>query len=108
MYEITRRELIFSSAAAAAAFGLNGRLAFLGVAHAQTATERGFHRYSVGSIEVTALYDGVWEKAHDPAFIVASTSTVLAELRAVLGARGGPSAAATARSGCDGRAACEK
>ena len=69
MYEITRRDLILSSAAAAAALGLNGRVAFLGTAHAQTAPERGFHRYSVGSIEVTALYDGVWEKPHDPAFI---------------------------------------
>ena len=61
--------LILSSAAAVAALGLNGRVAFLGTAHAQTTMERGFHRYSVGSIEVTALCDGVWEKAHDPAFI---------------------------------------
>jgi myo-inositol-1(or 4)-monophosphatase len=44
----------------------------------------------------------------DPAFIVASTPAVLAELRGVLGARGGPSAAMAARSGCEGRAACEK
>ena len=29
----------------------------------------GFHKYKVGSIEVTALYDGIWEKPHDPAFI---------------------------------------
>jgi glyoxylase-like metal-dependent hydrolase (beta-lactamase superfamily II) len=69
MYEISRRDLILSSAAAAAVLGLNSRVAFLGVAHAQTAMERGFHRYNVGSIEVTALYDGVWEKAHDPNFI---------------------------------------
>ena len=69
MYEITRRDLILSSAAAGVVFGLNNRVAFLGVAHAQTAMERGFHRYNVGSIEVTALYDGVWEKAHDPGFI---------------------------------------
>lgn len=69
MYEISRRDLILSSAAAAAVLGLNSRVAFLGVAHAQTAMERGFHRYNVGSIEVTALYDGVWEKPHDPNFI---------------------------------------
>jgi glyoxylase-like metal-dependent hydrolase (beta-lactamase superfamily II) len=25
--------------------------------------------YKVGSVEVTALYDGIWEKPHDPAFI---------------------------------------
>ncbi len=69
MYEITRRNLILSSAAAAAVLGLDRRVAFLGTAHAQTAMERGFHRYNVGSIEVTALSDGMWERAHDPAFI---------------------------------------
>jgi glyoxylase-like metal-dependent hydrolase (beta-lactamase superfamily II) len=26
-------------------------------------------KYKVGSAEVTAVYDGIWEKAHDPAFI---------------------------------------
>ena len=29
----------------------------------------GFYRYKVGSIEVTAVYDGIWRKPHDPAFI---------------------------------------
>ena len=60
MFEMTRRQVIFSAAATAAAFGLNGRLAFLGAAHAQTAMERGFHKYSIGSIEVTAVSDGMW------------------------------------------------
>jgi glyoxylase-like metal-dependent hydrolase (beta-lactamase superfamily II) len=69
MNQMTRREVIFSAAATAAAFGLGGRLSFLGTAYAQTAMERGFHRYNVGSIEVTAIYDGVWEKPHDPNFI---------------------------------------
>ena len=69
MYEITRRKLILSSAAAAAVLGLDRRVAFLGPVHAQTAMERGFHRYNVGSIEVTALSDGMWERAHDPNFI---------------------------------------
>jgi glyoxylase-like metal-dependent hydrolase (beta-lactamase superfamily II) len=88
MFEMTRRDLIVSSAAAAAAaFGLNGRVAFLGVAHAQTAMERGYHRYSVGSIEVTALYDGVWERAHDPAFIKNAT---VEETKAALAAAGLP------------------
>jgi glyoxylase-like metal-dependent hydrolase (beta-lactamase superfamily II) len=69
MYEISRRDLILSSAAAAAVLGLNSRVAFLGVAHAQMAMERGYHRYNVGSIEVTAVSDGMWERAHDPNFI---------------------------------------
>jgi len=69
MFEMTRREMIFSAAATAAAFGLNGRLSFFGTAHAQTAMDRGFHRYNVGDIEVTAISDGLWEKAHDANFI---------------------------------------
>jgi glyoxylase-like metal-dependent hydrolase (beta-lactamase superfamily II) len=69
MYQISRRHLILSSAAATAVFGLNSRLVFLGMAQAQTALERGYYRYNVGSIEVTALFDGVWEKPHDPNFI---------------------------------------
>ena len=73
MYEMTRRDLIISSAAAAAVLGLNGRVAFLGTAHAQKAMEQGFHRYKVGDIEITALYDGQWEKAHDPGFIKNAT-----------------------------------
>jgi glyoxylase-like metal-dependent hydrolase (beta-lactamase superfamily II) len=88
MYEITRRGLIISSAAAAAAaLGLNGRVAFLGVAHAQTAMERGFHRYNVGSIEVTALYDGMWERAHDPSFI---KNVTVDQTKAALAAAGLP------------------
>jgi glyoxylase-like metal-dependent hydrolase (beta-lactamase superfamily II) len=87
MYELTRRDLIISSAAAAAVVGLKGRVAFVGVAHAQTAMERGFHRYNVGSIEVTAFYDGVWEKAHDPAFIKNAT---VGETKAALAAAGLP------------------
>ena len=85
MYEITRRELIISSAAAAGVLGLNGRLAFLGVAHAQKAVEQGFYRYKVGTIEVTALYDGVWEKSHDPAFI---KNVTVDETKAALAAGG--------------------
>ena len=37
----------------------------------------GFSSYNVGSAEVTALYDGIWEKPHDPDFISnASTDDV--------------------------------
>ena len=40
-------------------------------AHAQRRPDagKGFHKYKVGSVEVTALYDGIWKKPHDPAFI---------------------------------------
>jgi glyoxylase-like metal-dependent hydrolase (beta-lactamase superfamily II) len=85
MYEISRRNLILSSAAAAAVFGLDRGIAFLGTAHAQTAKEQGFYRYKVGAIEITALSDGVWEKAHDPAFIRNAT---VEQTKAALAAAG--------------------
>ena len=88
MYEITRRDLIISSAAAAALLGLNGRVAFIGTAHAQKAMEQGFHRYKVGDIEITALYDGVWEKGHDPGFI---KDVTVDQTKAALAAAGLPS-----------------
>jgi len=73
-----------SAAVAAAAFGLDGPLAIS--APARTAktpdpTPR-FHRFKVGTAECTALYDGIWEKAHDPLFFsnatVEQTKTALA------------------------------
>ncbi len=43
----------------------------------------GHYKYKVGSIEVTAVYDGIWRKPHDPAFIkgvsVEETKTALAK-----------------------------
>jgi glyoxylase-like metal-dependent hydrolase (beta-lactamase superfamily II) len=87
MSQMTRRELIFSSAAAAVAFGLGGRMVFPGLAQAQQAMAQGFHRYNVGSIEVTALSDGLWEKAHDPNFIKGAT---VDETKAALAAAGLP------------------
>ena len=79
MTNVSRRNLVFSAGAAAAAFGLNGPLEFLSPAFAQKAGSgsgsgtapkvMGFKRFKVGDVEVTTIYDGVWEKAHDPAFI---------------------------------------
>ncbi|TGP21640.1 MULTISPECIES: MBL fold metallo-hydrolase [unclassified Mesorhizobium] len=70
MFNITRR-MVLGSAAAAAAFGIAGKLEFASAAHAHTPVEPpiGFHKYKVGSLEVTAVYDGIWRKPHDPAFI---------------------------------------
>jgi glyoxylase-like metal-dependent hydrolase (beta-lactamase superfamily II) len=80
MTDFTRRRMVFSAASATAAFGLAGQLEFIGEAHAQKAAAgsgsdaavkplAGFKRFKVGDIEVTTIYDGVWEKAHDPGFI---------------------------------------
>jgi glyoxylase-like metal-dependent hydrolase (beta-lactamase superfamily II) len=70
MPNLSRRQLL-ASAAFAAALGLDKRLAFINPAYAQKSPDPavGFHKYKVGSVEVTALYDGIWEKPHDPAFI---------------------------------------
>ncbi|MBZ9868331.1 MBL fold metallo-hydrolase [Mesorhizobium sp. CA15] len=70
MFNMTRR-MVLGSAAAAAAFGIAGKLEFAPAAHAETPDEPlvGFYKYKVGSLEVTAVYDGIWRKPHDPAFI---------------------------------------
>jgi glyoxylase-like metal-dependent hydrolase (beta-lactamase superfamily II) len=70
MLNLSRRNML-AGAAFAAALGLDKRLMLIGPAYAQKTPDpaKGFYKYNVGSIEVTALYDGVWEKPHDPAFI---------------------------------------
>ena len=69
MLDFSRRDMVVS-AGFAAALGLGGRLAIT-AAHAQKTPDpaKGFLTYKIGDAEVTALYDGIWEKAHDPAFI---------------------------------------
>jgi glyoxylase-like metal-dependent hydrolase (beta-lactamase superfamily II) len=54
---------------------LNSKLAFFTTAHAETPIEpsNGVYRYKVGSIEATAVYDGIWRKPHDPAFVKNAT-----------------------------------
>src|SRR6516165_1138113 len=69
MLNLSRRDFVVSTAMAAA-LGLNARLA-VSPAFAQKTPDpaKGFVTYKVGAAEVTALYDGIWEKPHDPAFI---------------------------------------
>jgi len=69
MFNMSRRGVLVS--AAAAAFGLEKPLALIPSARAAPAVEPevGFYRYKVGSVEVTAVYDGIWRKPHDPTFI---------------------------------------
>jgi glyoxylase-like metal-dependent hydrolase (beta-lactamase superfamily II) len=65
------RRGVLASTAVAAAFGLSTRLAFVGPAHGETPLEptNGVYKYRVGDIEVTAVYDDIWRKPHDPTFI---------------------------------------
>lgn len=87
MGHLTRREIILSAATVAAAFGLNKHMAMAAPTRRQTIPDpkQGFHRYKVGDAECIALYDGIWEKAHDPAFFknasVAQTKQALAAAR---------------------------
>ncbi|SFI95497.1 Glyoxylase, beta-lactamase superfamily II [Phyllobacterium sp. CL33Tsu] len=70
MFDITRRTVL-GAAASATAFGLARKLEVTLPARAEAQVEpaTGFYKYTVGSIEVTAIYDGIWRKPHDPAFI---------------------------------------
>src|SRR5271154_6272533 len=70
MLNMSRRGVL-TSVALAAGFGLSKRLEFVGLAQAETPLEptNGVFKYKVGGIEVTAVYDGIWRKPHDPAFI---------------------------------------
>lgn len=84
MKSISRRGLVVSATAAGAVFGLDGPLEFVSPAHAQKAgpvpadkaaaapvnfIERGYAKFKVGDWNITQVYDGVWEKPHDAAFI---------------------------------------
>src|ERR1700750_1679975 len=70
MDNMSRREVLRASALATA-FGLAAPVFLTGVAQAETipGPAVGFYKYMIGSVEVTALYDGIWRKPHDPAFI---------------------------------------
>lgn len=73
MQSISRRGFVISAAAAGAAFGLDGPLEFFTPAFAQKPDpkilEKGVVKFKVGDIEVIQMYDGHWEKAHDPNFV---------------------------------------
>src|ERR1043165_9342274 len=66
---LSRRDFVVSTSLAAS-LGLGARLA-VSPALAQKTPDpaKGFVKYKIGEAEVTALYDGIWEKPHDPAFI---------------------------------------
>jgi glyoxylase-like metal-dependent hydrolase (beta-lactamase superfamily II) len=81
----SRRTLVLSAAVAGAALGLHKSLALVAptedqrtpagpsqdkqISRAKKAKTPdpgpGFHRYKVGDAEITAVYDGIWEKVHD-------------------------------------------
>ncbi len=76
MLTTTRRDIILSAAVAGAALGLDKCLAITEpVKKARTPDPNpGFRRFKVGDAEVTALYDGIWEKPHDPKYFGNATT----------------------------------
>jgi len=86
MFKLSRRDFVASTALATAAGLSPGRSMARALAQAITTPARkGFYRYSVGSVEVTALYDGIWEKPHDPGFIRNASIEETMEALAVAG-----------------------
>lgn len=73
MQSISRRGFVISAATAAAVFGLDKPIEFIGGAFAQAPDPgllaKGFTKFKVGDIEVTQVYDGIWNKAHDAGFV---------------------------------------
>lgn len=88
MPSISRRGFVVSAAAASAAFGLDGPLEIISAARAQGAPDlmtKGFAKFKVGDLNVTTIFDGTWEKAHDAGFI---KNASLDETKAALKAAG--------------------
>jgi len=69
MLNLSRRDFVVSTGLAAA-LGLNARLVVTPAFAQKTADPaKPYVTYKIGDAEVTAVYDGIWEKPHDPAFI---------------------------------------
>lgn len=66
---VSRRTFVASAATAAAVLGIDRRFAFAETQATDAAAAKGFHRFKVGDVEVTTLYDGHWAKPHDEKFI---------------------------------------
>ncbi len=88
MPTISRRSVILSATAAGIAFGLDRKLEIIPSAFAQAAAHplnpKGLtsHKFKVGSIEVTTVYDGGILRDHNPAFVKnASVDDVKAALK---------------------------
>jgi hypothetical protein len=75
MQHISRHcTFVLSATAASAAFGLDGPLEFIGSAQAQSYAnakllDKGFHKFKSGDLEVTQIYDGVWNRTLEDGFV---------------------------------------
>ena len=75
MRKMSRRDFALGAAAGALVSGIPAPFTFLAPspALADKILDQGFHKFLVGDITMTALYDGLWEKPHDPSFIANAT-----------------------------------
>ena len=88
MHSISRRGFVISAATAGAAFGLDGPLEFIGSAFAQSnpaLLEKGFVKFKVGDVEVTQIYDGIWNRELQDGFV---KNAALTDVQAALKAAG--------------------
>ena len=81
MFQLSRRAMVLSAAAAGAAFGLDKPLALIPSAHAQAGAGSSplnpkglkFHKFKVGDVEVTTVFDGAILRDHSAGFIKNAT-----------------------------------
>jgi glyoxylase-like metal-dependent hydrolase (beta-lactamase superfamily II) len=81
---------VISAATAGAVFGLDGPIEFLGSAFAQSnqaLIDKGFVKFKIGDIEVTQIYDGIWNRELQEGFV---RNAPMADLQAALAAAGAP------------------
>jgi glyoxylase-like metal-dependent hydrolase (beta-lactamase superfamily II) len=85
MIDVSRRQAMTMVAGAAAALGASRAITVFPSAIAEEAAAKGFHSFKVGDVTVTTVFDGIWEKPHDPGFIKNAT---IEETKAALRAAG--------------------
>lgn len=86
MISMSRRNVVVSGAVASAVFGVGRHVEIIRSAAAAPAEQR-FHKFKLGDAEIITVFDGPWNKAHDPGFIKNAT---VDETKAALRAAGLP------------------
>jgi len=85
MAHTDRRTFLITAGASAAAFGLAKPLAIVPSARAASLQDQGFYEFALGDTDIITVYDGHWDKPHDPGFIKNAT---IEETKAALQAAG--------------------
>ena len=83
MFEISRRDLVLGSTAAALVFGLKAPVSLIGAAHAQRAADS--LKVKVGDIEVFSLHEGSVERTVTEAMVKNASLDDVKKARRALG-----------------------